>query len=62
MWPAMNLKVGISKAFVEQLSYGPMANLSFFTLMTLMEGRSFGEACKEVSTKFPETYKGKKPI
>ncbi|CAO1382397.1 unnamed protein product [Diamesa serratosioi] len=57
MWPSMNLKNGITKALVEQISYGPMAGVSFFTLMTLMEGKSFREACNEVGDKFPQTYK-----
>lgn len=52
----MNLKNGITKALVEQISYGPMAGVSFFTLMTLMEGKSFKEACSEVGDKFPQTY------
>lgn len=58
MWPQMNLKTGIAKAIVEQFSYGPAASVSFFTLMTLMEGRTFGEACHEVSDKFPRTFRG----
>ena len=59
MWPQMSLKTGIQKAVVEQFSYGPMAGVSFFTLMTLMEGRGFSEACEEVKEKFPKTFKGK---
>jgi protein Mpv17 len=58
MWPQTNLRSGIAKAVTEQFTYGPMAGVSFFTLMTLMEGRGFSEACKEVSEKFPRTYKG----
>lgn len=58
MWPTMSLKTGIAKAAVEQFSYGPAASVSFFTLMTLMEGRGFDAACSEVSEKFPRTYRG----
>lgn len=60
MWPQMSVKTGIAKAVVEQFTYGPMAGVSFFTLMTLMEGKSFDEACTEVREKFPRTYKGEK--
>lgn len=58
MWPTMSLKTGIAKATVEQFSYGPAAGVSFFTLMTLMEGRGFDEVRKEVREKFPQTFKG----
>lgn len=58
MWPQMNLRTGIAKAVTEQFTYGPMAGVSFFTLMTLMEGRGFSEAKREVAEKFPRTYKG----
>lgn len=57
MWPQMNLRSGIAKAITEQFSYGPFAGVSFFTLMTLMEGRGFEEAKKEVCEKFPQTFK-----
>ncbi|CAB3361525.1 Hypothetical predicted protein [Cloeon dipterum] len=57
MWPAMNLKNGIRKALVEQVSYGPFAMTSFFFLMTLLEGRGVEAAKQEVSTKFWSTYK-----
>lgn len=51
----MTLKNGIAKAVVEQFSYGPAAGISFFTIMTLLEGRSFAEAKMEVKEKFPQT-------
>lgn len=56
MWPSMSLKTGIVKAAVEQFSYGPAASVSFFTIMTLLEGRSFKEAGMEVREKFPQTF------
>ena len=59
MWPQMTIKTGISKAITEQFSYGPFAGVCFFSLMTLMEGRGFDDVKKEVSEKFPKTYKGK---
>lgn len=56
MWPHMNLRVGMTKAIIEQFSYGPMAGVSFFTLMSLLEGKNFKEARKEVREKFPSTF------
>lgn len=58
MWPQMNIRSGISKAVTEQFSYGPFAGVCFFTIMTLMEGRGFEDAKKEVMEKFPQTYRG----
>lgn len=58
MWPQMSLRTGMQKAVLEQFAYGPAAGVSFFTIMTLMEGRNFDDVCKEVSEKFPKTYKG----
>lgn len=57
MWPHMNLKSGLTKAVVEQFSYGPAAGVSFFTIMSLLEGKTFKGACQEVHDKFPSTYK-----
>ncbi|XP_053685973.1 mpv17-like protein isoform X1 [Sabethes cyaneus] len=57
MWPTMNLKTGITKAIVEQFSYGPFAGTSFFFGMSLLEQKTIGEAVQEVKTKFPDTYK-----
>lgn len=56
MWAEMTLKNGISKAIVEQFSYGPAAGISFFTIMSLLEGKSFAEARTEVREKFPQTF------
>ena len=57
MWPHMTLRAGITKASVEQLTYGPFAGCSFFFLMSLMEMKTFGEAVNEVRNKFFFTYK-----
>lgn len=57
MWPVMGLRTGIQKAVVEQFSYGPMASVSFFTIISLLEGKNFSEACQEVKDKFPGTFK-----
>jgi protein Mpv17 len=58
MWPQMSLKTGMQKAVLEQFTYGPAAGVSFFTLMTLMEGRGFDDVKSELTEKFPKTYKG----
>lgn len=57
MWPMMSIKTGVQKAIVEQFSYGPMAGLSFFTIMSLLEGKNLSEAGDEVKDKFPGTFK-----
>ncbi|XP_036320218.1 PXMP2/4 family protein 4-like [Rhagoletis pomonella] len=56
MWPQMNLRVGIVKAAVEQISYGPFAGTSFFFIMGLLEGRTPKEAVQEVKDKFPKAF------
>lgn len=58
MWPTVSFKTAVQKAVTEQFTYGPAAGVSFFTLMTLMEGRDFDAVRTEVSEKFPRTYKG----
>lgn len=62
MWPQMSLKNGIAKAVTEQFSYGPAAGVSFFTLMTLMEGKGFADVRTEVSEKFPRTFRGENEV
>ncbi|EAT47266.1 AAEL001601-PA [Aedes aegypti] len=57
MWPTMSLKAGLTKAVVEQFSYGPFAGTSFFFGMSLLEQKSVDEAMDEVKKKFPDTYK-----
>lgn len=56
MWPEMTLKNGIVKAVTEQFSYGPATGVCFFSIMSLMEGKSFKEAKIEVVEKFPQTF------
>ncbi|XP_070500097.1 mpv17-like protein [Chironomus tepperi] len=57
MWPQTTLRTGIAKSLTEQISYGPAAAISFFVIMSLMEGKSFKEARMEVVDKFPPTFK-----
>ncbi|KAJ9576287.1 hypothetical protein L9F63_006886, partial [Diploptera punctata] len=56
LWPHMNLKIAVTKALIEQVSYGPIAVASFFFGMSLLEGRSVAEGINEVKTKFWQTY------
>lgn len=42
---------------VEQVTYTPFAMTSFYYGMSLLEGKSTGEAVHEVSEKFLPTYK-----
>uniref|UniRef100_A0A1B0A0A3 Mpv17-like protein n=1 Tax=Glossina pallidipes TaxID=7398 RepID=A0A1B0A0A3_GLOPL len=56
MWPQMTLRVGLKKAAVEQISYGPFACASFFIGMSLLEGKTFKEAIEETKQKFWPTF------
>lgn len=44
---------------MEQISYTPAAMISFYFLMSLLEGHRFEEAIDEVKSKFWPTYKVK---
>ncbi|XP_059617242.1 mpv17-like protein [Phlebotomus argentipes] len=57
LWPATNLRAGIKKALIEQVTYGPMAMTSFFLFMPLLEGRTLQQAIEEVRVKVPQTWK-----
>ncbi|XP_063706801.1 mpv17-like protein [Culicoides brevitarsis] len=57
MFPLMNLKTGLTKAVIEQFTYGPAASVTFFYGMSLMEFKTHKEAVMEVKQKFPETWK-----
>ncbi|KAL5276318.1 hypothetical protein ACFFRR_001889 [Megaselia abdita] len=57
MWPVISLRTGIYKAVLDQMAYGPFAVTSFYLLMTLMESKTWDEACTEVKNKFFPTYK-----
>ncbi|XP_013118421.2 mpv17-like protein isoform X3 [Stomoxys calcitrans] len=57
MWPQMSLRIGLVKAAIEQLSYGPFACASFFAGMSLLEGKTMQEAVQEVEKKFFPTFK-----
>lgn len=57
LWPGTSFKTSITKAVVEQLTYGPAALLCFFFGMSLLEGKSIQEAKHEVAQKFLPTWK-----
>lgn len=57
MWPHMSFKYGITKAIVEQFSYGPAAGVGFFYGMSLLELKTHKEAVTEVKEKFPDTWR-----
>ncbi|KAM7349919.1 mpv17-like protein isoform 2-T4 [Cochliomyia hominivorax] len=57
MWPHMSLKIGLLKASIEQISYGPFACASFFMGMSLLELKTFSEAIDETKEKFLPTFK-----
>lgn len=44
------------QAIVEQFSYTPFAMVSFFFGISILEMKSFKEACEEVRVKFFPTY------
>ncbi|XP_076250883.1 mpv17-like protein [Rhynchophorus ferrugineus] len=57
LWPVTTLKTSITKAFVEQVTYGPAALICFFFGMSLLEGKSLNDAKVEVQKKFLPTWK-----
>uniref|UniRef100_A0A1L8D9C2 Putative conserved plasma membrane protein n=1 Tax=Nyssomyia neivai TaxID=330878 RepID=A0A1L8D9C2_9DIPT len=57
LWPATNLRAGIKKALIEQVTYGPAAMVSFFFFMPLIEGRGVHQAIEEVYVKVPKAWR-----
>ncbi|XP_012264038.2 mpv17-like protein [Athalia rosae] len=57
VWPKSDLKSGIIKALVEQVTYGPAAMCCFFFGINLLEFKPVDECIKEVKEKFLPTYK-----
>lgn len=57
MYPMMNLKTGITKAIIEQATYGPASMVCFFFGMSLLEMKSFDESVMEVKEKFIPSWK-----
>ncbi|XP_044731502.1 PXMP2/4 family protein 4-like [Chrysoperla carnea] len=55
-WPKSDFKTAVTKAIVEQFSYTPFAMVSFFFGISILEMKSFREACEEVRVKFFPTY------
>ncbi|XP_065200818.1 PXMP2/4 family protein 4-like isoform X2 [Planococcus citri] len=57
LWPKNDFKSAVTKAVVEQVSYTPFAMVSFYTGMSLLEGKTLEGAKEEVQAKFLPTYK-----
>ncbi|XP_019875591.1 mpv17-like protein [Aethina tumida] len=57
IWPNQNLKTAITKAVIEQMTYGPAALACFFFGMSLLEGKTVDESYEELSKKFLPSYK-----
>ncbi|XP_014240427.1 PXMP2/4 family protein 4-like [Cimex lectularius] len=57
MWPQNTFSAALSKALIEQVTYTPFAMISFYFLMSLLEGKTTDQAKEEVSDKFLPTYK-----
>lgn len=57
MWPHTSIKTALAKAAVETITYTPAAMTCFYFFMTLLELKTFSEACEEVRTKVPPTYR-----
>uniref|UniRef100_A0A1A9X1D3 Mpv17-like protein n=1 Tax=Glossina brevipalpis TaxID=37001 RepID=A0A1A9X1D3_9MUSC len=57
MWPQMTLRIGLTKALIEQISYGPFSCVSFFVGMSLLEGKTVQDAIEEAKHKFWPTYR-----
>ncbi|KAK0179201.1 hypothetical protein PV327_008014 [Microctonus hyperodae] len=57
IWPKINLRSAMTKALVEQVTYGPAAICCFFFGINLMEFKPIDECIEEVKSKFFPTYK-----
>ncbi|KAL7294029.1 mpv17-like protein [Trichogramma pretiosum] len=56
-WPRSDLKSAITKALVEQVTYGPSAMCCFFFGINFLELKPISECLNEVKEKFWPTYK-----
>lgn len=57
IWPVSNFRTAITKAVVEQCTYGPMATACFFFFMSLLESKTIEESKTEVVEKLLPTVK-----
>ncbi|XP_011297303.1 mpv17-like protein [Fopius arisanus] len=57
IWPKNTFKSAITKALVEQVTYGPAAMCSFFFGMNLLEFKPVSECVEEVKRKFIPTWR-----
>lgn len=60
IWPVSNVRTGITKALVEQVTYGPAATASFFFIMSLLEHKTIEQSKQELYEKFLPTIKVRK--
>lgn len=56
-WPKSDIRSAITKALVEQVTYGPAAMCCFFFGINLLEFKPISECAEEVRQKFWPTYK-----
>lgn len=61
VFPHQSIGSAVTKAAVEQVTYGPAATCLFFFGMTLLESQDWQLAKKEVADKFFTTYKVSEP-
>ncbi|KAB0794751.1 hypothetical protein PPYR_11590 [Photinus pyralis] len=57
LWPTITVKTAITKAVVEQLTYGPAALVSFYFGMSMLNNKTIDEGIQEIRMKFWPTYK-----
>ncbi|KAH0561886.1 protein sym1-like isoform X1 [Cotesia glomerata] len=57
LWPKPNLRSAITKALVEQVTYGPAAICCFFFGINLLEFKPISECVEEVKNKFFPTWR-----
>ncbi|XP_033213152.1 mpv17-like protein [Belonocnema kinseyi] len=57
IWPRSDFKSAITKALVEQVTYGPSAMCCFFFGISLLEFKPISECVEQVQQKFWPTYK-----
>ncbi|XP_051174389.1 mpv17-like protein isoform X1 [Leptopilina boulardi] len=57
LWPRADLKSALTKALVEQVTYGPSAMCCFFFGISLLEFKPISECVDQVKEKFWPTYK-----
>ncbi|KAK5644312.1 hypothetical protein RI129_005612 [Pyrocoelia pectoralis] len=57
LWPNITVKTAITKAVVEQVTYGPAALVCFYFGMSVLNNKTFDEAIHEIQLKFWPTFR-----